>query len=271
MASSTAKVARAQTVVAAPAATCWKAWTQPGSLISWYPERVEGELVEGGEVTFAWDSLGQSIALEVAEARAPQRLRLRGRPPNRPPQEQEVRIRDRGSSSEVEILHSGFRAGPGGEDERSGSEAGWRSALEMLRLYLERYSGRTRASVAALGTAATDLKSAYKELARQAGLGEDPASGASQKLAIGGAAGARSEVLVAAFPYQILLWLPKLEAAMTLRTFSVGAADQPGSAILAAQLWSWNETPGAADALRPSVDACLERTIAALGGPSADA
>ena len=260
--------------MAATTAACWQAWTNADTLVAWYPDRVEGELFAGREVIFAWDSLGQSIALEVVEASPPHRLRLRGRPPNQLPQEQEVRISDAGDSSEVQIVHTGFRDGPGGEDERAGSEAGWQAVLELFRLYLERYPGRARESCAALGAAAADLPAAYAALAGEIDLGDNPRRGQRCAVELHGDAPCRGEVLVAAPPHQLLVSLPEIDAALSLRTFStgaVGAQETAPAAIVAAQISSWADDPAALAALRPGVETALDRAIATLGGPAAQA
>jgi uncharacterized protein YndB with AHSA1/START domain len=263
--------ATARVEVAASAEDCWRAWTQPAVLTGWYPERVEGELEGDGEVELAWDSLGQSISLQVLEASPPRRLVLRGQPPNRPPQRQEVLIRDRGTAAEVEITHRGFRDGPGGADERAGTEAGWRAALATLKLYLERYPGRSRSAAAALGTAVSDPGAGFEALARETGLGPNPIPGGSVRLAPHGGPRYRGEVLVAAPPYQLLVSLPELEAALALRAFTSGAADAPEIAILAAQMWSWSSDQTALDALRPAIEASVDRVVQSLGGPAAQA
>ena len=57
---------------------------------------------------------------------------------------QSVRLEDRGDKTLVEVIHRG------GMDHflKGGIEAGWRTQLEMLRLYLESYAEEPRAYVA---------------------------------------------------------------------------------------------------------------------------
>ena len=266
-----ANAARAKVSVDADAQACWRAFTRPESLTAWYAERVEGDVVEGSRIELCWDSLGRSIELEVLEASPPHRLCLRAQPPERPPQIQRVEIRPRGRDCEVEILHEGFAEGPGGEDERAGSEAGWRAALMTLARYIERYDGRSRVVASAVATSIARPEEAYRQLARAVGLGKSAAEGDRFTLELPSGRRCTGEVLVAAPPHHLLVALPAIEGVAALRTFPIGAAEAPESAIVAAQLGSWSLSQHALDELQSGAEALVARAIAALGGPAAEA
>jgi uncharacterized protein YndB with AHSA1/START domain len=261
------KLARARIVVNVDAATCWQAWTDPASLMSWFPEQVEGgELVAGSEIQFSWPSLGQSLAIMVVDAEPLRRLRLRTEPANRPAQHTEISIQSRDQGCEVEIVHAGFRDGPGGDDERAGSEAGWRAALAMLKLYVERYRDRRPERATVLATVSARPLAGYERLAHE--LGFDEAAVARGRCRLPAAGG---DVLIAAPPYYMLVDLPEIEAVAALRTFPVGSPDAPESAILAAQLWSWSLDPGRLESYETVLEVSLARVVSSLGGPTAEA
>ncbi len=265
-----AGVARARIVVDATAQACWEAWTQRDALSSWYAERVDGAIAQGNEIVLAWDSLGQAIPLRVVEASPPTTLRLAGQPPGRPAQAQRVHIVDRGRTREIEVEHAGFRDGPGGEDERAGTEAGWKAALALFRLYLEHYRGSARACAAAVGVASAPPDVAYATLAGGLALSERPAPGDRPAVVLGGEV-LRGEVLIAEPPFQLLVWLREIDATLALRTFPAGPADGSRSSIAAAQLSCWGESAARLPALRPGLESLAQDLFAGHGAPPAQA
>lgn len=262
-----AAVARAR--ISAPLGACWRALADPRSLERWQAERVEGELEPGAELTLRWDSLGQSIDLDVLEVEEPYRLRFRGYPGGAPAQEQVITLAG-ASPTEIEIAHRGFRPGPGGEDERAGTEAGWRSALSLLELYLTRYAGQPRAAGAALGTAQRAPDPTYAALCELFGLGSAPNEGEELAISLGGPP-RRARVLIAAPPRHVTLSIPELSAALSLRTFPAGAAAAPEASVAAAQYWRWSPRDPSVGDLRPAVETGLERAVGALGGSPPEA
>ena len=270
MANASETIARARISLAADARACWRAITDPEALATWYAERVEGELREGTQVRVSWESLGQALSLEVVAARPFRLLRLEAKLPGRPPQRQELTIRALDRGCEVSIEHSGFRAGVGGDDERAGTEAGWRAALAMLSLAVEQYPGRRRYARAALATANAPPNAAYRQLARVFSVPDLAGPGAHCQVSLG-TRELDGEVLVAVPRYMTLVALPAIDGALALRAFPVGAAQAPKAAILTAQIWSFGTSPAAAEEVLPALEASLQKVVVSSGGPTAEA
>jgi uncharacterized protein YndB with AHSA1/START domain len=262
--------ARAVIQVSADLGVCWRAWTEANALRRWYAERVRGDVVPGQHIDLEWASLGQSLSLRVEAAEPAEYLRLSAELPSKPPQTLEVWLRARADGCEVEVAHRGFREGLGGEDERAGSEAGWRAALAMLALSVDRYPGHDRAGASALTTAAAAPATCYSVMAALVGLRGEAAAGDRCPTPIPGV-DLSGVVLISASPHYLLIELPGIRGALGLRTFPVGAIEAPESAILAAHLWSWGGSEGKLEALRPALEALIGRVAASLGGPAAEA
>ena len=253
--------------VARPIEEVWRAWSDPDWLAGWHAERVEGEVAEGQAIRLTWDSLGIAIELEVAELEAPHRLVLRGAPPGRPVQTLSIDLAriEGGGATSLAIRHDGFPPGPGGEEERAGTAAGWHTSARVLAHYLDHHAGRARASGAALAPVAASLADVAPLFERPSWLFGDVALGGEGSRFHGRAAGDRPLagcVLARALPRQIALAIDDTAGILVLRAIQL----DPGAVLLGALTWSWQpDRPAHAD-LAGSLEPALERLVAALGG-----
>lgn len=260
--------------IAAPLERVWAAWTEPDELSRWYPDRVEGRFREGDRIHLAWDALGVSLDLEVAELRPPSRLVLRGAPPGRALQTQVVELREESGATRVRLEHTGFESA----DERIGTFAGWETQLAVLRHYLERYQGCERASFAALGPAVTgfDRLFAHYTQADQlerwlAGAPASPgAPGEPYALELEPGALVSGEVLARTEGREVALGADEIDGVLALRGFSIDGRD-PGVKMLGAIGWSWSSDEEALALVRDAVARAVDRLVAALGGSVASA
>ena len=260
-----------------PREQVWRAFADPDWLAGWQVERVEGALEAGDRVGFHFDSLGVAIDLEVIERAEPERLVLSGAPPGRPPQTQTVRLAEARGGTEVELTHGGFDPGARGEEEREGTRAGWYTALRLCRLYLDRYAGRPRTTVAAVAPAASSPRIAWPQLASAGGLAgwlaseaELGAEGEPARLVTRGGLELTGTVVSAAPPYQLALWLEQIAGVVSLRVISLGGAAgelTPRPLLVGAQASSWDPVRPAWRALAGELEGAVARLIDSLGGP----
>ncbi|MDM7915416.1 MAG: SRPBCC family protein, partial [Candidatus Eisenbacteria bacterium] len=141
-------IALTQIVLADPAET-YRCFTDPGRLIGWFCDRAEFTASVDHPFAFLWTGYGENRG--VVEDLAPgERLRLRW----------EVAALHAttmlsiqlapagvdGSSTQVSLRHTGFPGDDVGEGERAAHEAGWRSFLSLLDVYLREYGRGPRRS-----------------------------------------------------------------------------------------------------------------------------
>lgn len=123
----------------------WQAWAEPAHVRRWFTDDARGEPVPGGELVHVFSRYGIEVSYRVLEAEPGRLLVVEGTSPLGAAFRQEVRIEREGGETVLHLTHSGFGADAGWDDEYEGVDSGWKLALAVLRLYLERYFGRDRA------------------------------------------------------------------------------------------------------------------------------
>lgn len=124
----------------APPARVWKAISDPGELVRWFPNRASWDLRPGGEGTFFWEGYGD-YPIRVVTVEAPRYLAWRWG------NQADVGIEAAGETTLVEwwlderpdggttlrLRESGFTA----QKHRDGNAEGWTEELAELRDLLE--------------------------------------------------------------------------------------------------------------------------------------
>lgn len=137
----------------------WRALTDAGELMRWFPLQARVTPGKGGSVFWGWD---QHWAWESQiDAWEPgKRLRLienrpafdvKGEPLAGPPQQMamEFTLETHAGRTTLRLVHSGFGEGASWDDELESVSAGWQFELRGLRHYLAHYKGRDRHHAAA--------------------------------------------------------------------------------------------------------------------------
>lgn len=124
----------------------WEAWTDPVKLSQWFTDRAMGEAKVGTFMTWIFERFGYELPYEVIEALPRQRLILQANRPGREPGILEITIEREGLHTIMRLVNSGFNERAEWDEEYEGVDSGWRAALSILHLYLERYFGRPRSS-----------------------------------------------------------------------------------------------------------------------------
>ncbi len=261
----------------ADVASVWRAWTDPDWLAGWMVDRTVGELRAGGAVEWRWDSLGVALELEVVELEPPARLVLRGGPRGRAPQTQSVSLAEVDGRTRVQLTHTGFAPGPGGDGERAGTAAGWRVMLRVLAHYLARGAGRRResaailapvpASIAALGRLLHDANGRAGWLVDHGDSPALAAEGDEYALDIAPGVRASGRVLALAPPFELALSWDEVDGVLILRAIQLAAgADRP--VLAGAHAWSWSPERAAWRAARAALEGAVARLARAAGGGS---
>ena len=249
----------------------WRAWSDPRWLAGWHAERVDGELAVGRPIRLGWDSLGIALDLEVLAMDAPTRMVLRGFPPGRPPQTLSIGLAEApGGATSLAIFHNGFASDAAGEEERTGTAAGWHIMARVLEHYLAHHAGRARACAAALAPATAALTDIEPLFARPSWLLADAAAldaegdrfagrTASGGQALGGA------VLARALPRQIALAVDETAGVLVLRAIRLDTEPR-GALLIGGIAWSWQPERAAYPALVAELEPAVGRLVAALGG-----
>ena len=148
----TGRVIRDEIRIDAPAEEVYHAWADPEAISAWFMSRMEGRLEVGETVEWFWDNTGTGMSQKVLVADAPHRFVTEVALPQGVSY-MEVTIEQEGGHSVLRIVQSGFGEGPDWDDQYEGMASGWMLTLGMLKLYLERYRGRPRRELLALGDA----------------------------------------------------------------------------------------------------------------------
>lgn len=143
--------------VDAPLEAVWKALTEAGELVRWFPMRAEVVPGPGGSVLWAWGEAWEwrhrigawepyrrlTLVQDV-----PQRFDADGKTvedrSTGEPMSLDVTLAEREGGTRVTLVHSGFGHGPAWDDEVEATSVGWRHELSALELYLEKHRGKDR-------------------------------------------------------------------------------------------------------------------------------
>lgn len=132
----------------------WRALTDAGELVRWFPLQARVTPGEGGSMFWGWDDRwAWESAIETWQPG--ERLTL---VENRPAFDaqgaplptaatrmaMEFTLETDAGKTRLRIVHSGFGAGADWDDELDSVSAGWQFELRSLRHYLERHRGRDR-------------------------------------------------------------------------------------------------------------------------------
>ncbi len=128
--------------------TVWDAWTDPESLSQWLCDSATGWPAQGSTLKLTWARFGFTIDYFIVEVERLKRVVLRAQIPGIGYQFMGVTLTRRGVTTNVslkETVHEGCSP-----EERMESESAWDLNLALLKLYVERYFGRKRATFFAL-------------------------------------------------------------------------------------------------------------------------
>jgi uncharacterized protein YndB with AHSA1/START domain len=246
----------------------WQAWAEPEHVRRWFADDARGEPVAGGSLVHVFDRFGMELPYRVLEAEPGRRLVLEGMSPLGVSFRQEVRIEREGGETVLHLVHSGFGAGEGWEDEYEGIDSGWKLALAILRLYVERHFGRDRASLFALRPAAfeyAELQPFYRGeagLARwltTAGSLDGVAVGDPVRLELQGGRTLTGRLLADSGRELALSW-DEIDGVLELKAFDLG----PHGRGVCLRGCAWGMDGDAAAALEAELEAALGRLAATL-------
>jgi uncharacterized protein YndB with AHSA1/START domain len=149
----------------------WEAIATGPGISSWFvPTDVEER--DGGAVAFHLGA-GMDSHGHVTVWQPPRRFAIEEREwaPGSPPLATEFTIEARaGGTCVVRLVHSLFASGEDWDDQLESMESGWVPFFEVLRLYLDRFSGQPCSSIRVMGTAAVPEAQAWDALTRALGF-----------------------------------------------------------------------------------------------------
>ena len=243
----------------------WNAWADPKRLAQWFPDRAEGQAVEGGTLTWLFDRFGYALPYEVLSAVPGEHLVLTGMIPGRPRFYLEIDIASAGGMTTLTLTNSGFLDKTGWDDEYEGIVSGWTMALALLKLFAERYYDKTRAQFFAMRPASyeyDELLAHFRNagklqawLTRDGGIG-DP--GDAYELVLGNGERVSGRVL-AVTGWEVQLSWDEIGGALALKGFAMGQ----GRAVCVHGS-SWDLSTARALELERQFGDALDRLAAAL-------
>jgi uncharacterized protein YndB with AHSA1/START domain len=152
----------------------WRALTEAGELMRWFPFQARVKPGKGGSVFWGWDEhWAWESEIDAWEPGA--RLRLvenrtafdvNGKPLAGPAEclAMEFTLETHAGQTTLRLVHSGFGDGASWDDELDAVSAGWQLELRGLRHYLERHKGRDRQYAAARHVTALSTAEVWRRL-----------------------------------------------------------------------------------------------------------
>lgn len=261
--------AKAQVLVDRPLEAVWQAWSRLNQLTAWYAPAAAGDLTDGSQLVLSWGDLDVSIRLDVEAVQPPHHFEL-GANLGAGRQQQSVSLVDRGAQTLVEVTHRG------GLDHflAHGIEAGWKTQLELLRLYLEKYCGQGRGYLAEKATVEAPFDAVFAHLVSPdltgPWLGEldAPIEARGQTVSLRAhALKFTGAVISFEEPFEIAIHFETERAVLRARQVPIDRRDG-GAKMLVVELSLWGDIDPRAAALVEAVRGASSR-LAARIGPSA--
>ena len=130
--------------VAADKERLYSAWADPEHIKRWFTDDASGRALIGETMTWSFDQFAQGIPYTVVAAAPGERFALGYEGPDGRVGLLEITLKQEGGETVVRLVNSGFREGPGWDEEFEGTASGWETALAVLKLYAEKYWGEDK-------------------------------------------------------------------------------------------------------------------------------
>ena len=247
-------------VTRAHPARVWEALTDPARIVEWFADRAQGEVEEGGLVTWNFDRLGSEMTMRVVQVNGKSRMVLQGEGSTQGRLEINVGLAHDGTR--VTLAHENLPE-EGGDDDYRALASSWRVALAVLRYYAEFHFAEPRRTFFV-------LRSGRFSLARLQTLFRDPA-GLQEWLTDGGSMGTpggrvhlalkngetlRGDMLADAGTDVALAW-DEIGGVLQLRTLPAPHDREVRS--ICAMGWGWRLDPERARQIEQYLSGALER------------
>lgn len=249
----------------------WEAWADPEKIAQWFTDRATGEAVPGGTITWYFDRFNYVIPYEVLEAVPGERFSIKWSGPGRVGILEVIIERD-GGETLVRLVNSGFQEAAEWDEEYEGVDSGWRTALAILKYYLENHFGQPKADFLALRPASfsyEQLRPYFLEPTKLAQWltksGSMGASGEACHLTLRNGGELNGRVL-AITKWEVALSWEEIAGTLELKGFSMGPQRMVGIRGL-----SWKLPPAEMKQVEDRMGTALERLAGLLGSAAAAA
>jgi uncharacterized protein YndB with AHSA1/START domain len=152
----------------------WRALTDAGELVRWFPLQARVTPGAGGSMFWAWgENWAGEARIEIWDPN--RRLVLtenrqafdavgKPLPGERQAMAMEFTLDTHAGGTRLRLVHSGFGSGDNWDDELDSTSAGWQHELRSLRHYLQRHRGRDRHAAFVHATSALPSTEVWKRL-----------------------------------------------------------------------------------------------------------
>jgi uncharacterized protein YndB with AHSA1/START domain len=251
---------RAEIRTSAAPLAAWEAWADAEKIAGWFVDRATGEGKAGGIMTWFFDDFGYQLPYQVVASVPGELFVLKWQPPQGDPGILEVTLSREGGETLVRLVNSGFREGAQWDEEYEGVNSGWRTALAVLKHYLENYFGRARKTLLIVRPASFEyaqLRGYFHEEAKLAEWlvtsGSVGDTGEACQLALRGGGSLTGRVLATTKSEAALSWR-EFGGTLELKAFSMGPHRMAG---VRAMSWT-SDAPGLART-KAQLQAAVER------------
>ena len=163
MTQDTTRTVKDEIEIAAPVEAVWRALTEAGELMNWFPLDARVTPGAGGEIWLSWEDLCVEWPQKIQLWEPNKHLRttytkpveqVAGKPPTPVEIAIDFHLESKAGGTVLRVVHSGFGADASWDQEYHGVRLGWRYELQALQFYLEKHPGVAR-KVAMAKTALT--------------------------------------------------------------------------------------------------------------------
>ena len=134
-----------ETRVAAYPEQIWEAWTDGDRLAQWFSDKASGWPAEGSKLDLTWDGFGFTAQYQIHEIKPLEKLVLKARMTGGM-QTLTVGIRREGQQTVLSLAEVAPQFQKTDPESQSDTASGWKMALAICKLYVERYFGQPRSS-----------------------------------------------------------------------------------------------------------------------------
>ena len=240
----------------------YQAWADPEEIARWFVDKARGTAEVGSIFTWIFEKFGYEIPYEVVVAEPGRCFALGGEAPKSGTFLLEVRIEREGGETLVTLVNSGFHDGSEWDEEFEGIVSGWTNALAALKLYLEKYRGRSKTTILAMKPAGDY---AYGRLLPYYATAEGLDRWLTSAASIGGVgepcslrlSGGRTLTgrVLARTPWEVGLSWEEIHGMLELKGFRFPGAGK----VVGARVLSWGMPEGLAPALERDLESALEK------------
>lgn len=242
----------------------WEAWTDADRISQWFADKASGWPAVGSQLALTWDGFGFTAQYQIAESKPLEKLVLKARMTGGL-QTLTIGIRREGQQTVLSLSEIAPQFQKTDPESQADTASGWKMALSICKLYVEKYFGQPRSSFFCLGAA----EFSYPEIMGAYGTSEGLAQWLATEVVEWGQERYQLKLeddltmtgrVIAITTHEICLEWEEIHGFLELKAFTT----VPPRRALCLRGSGWNLAPDKAKHIQELLDRALGRLLAAL-------